>query len=61
MAMNGTQMGDEIAAAIMATVPGGQLNSEEQSAARQQWRVIGQAIVAHIQNNAEDSSGGDIT
>lgn len=61
MAMNGTQMGDEIADAILSTSPGGQLNSAEQSAARAQWQVIGRAIVAHIQNNAEDDDGGNIT
>ena len=61
MAMDGNQMGSEVAAAVFATAAGGELSSSEQSAMQAQWQVICSAIVAHIQNNAVDSQGGSIT
>ncbi len=61
MAMDGTQMGSEVAAAIAATGAGAQLDSYEQAAARAQWQVICRAIVDHIKYNALDSQGGNIT
>lgn len=50
MAMNGDQLGDEMLAAIDATVAGQQQVSQAQRIAI--WRAIGGAIVQHITTNA---------
>ena len=46
MAMNGTNLGDEMLAAIQT------LSSGDQADAQKALRKIGEAIVAHIQANA---------
>jgi len=68
MAMNGNQMGSEVAAAIAATAPGGMLDGGEQAILEQQWQVICTAIVNHITANGNalpgtflDSLGGALT
>jgi len=57
MAMNGDQMGTAVADAIMATSPGGQLDSAEVSVLTQQWQVICTAIVDHIVSNGAATPG----
>ncbi len=68
MALNGNQMGSEVAAALAATAPGGQLDGSEQAVMTQQWQVICTAIVNHIKTNGHavpgtflDSQGGGLT
>lgn len=49
MAMNGTQLGDDIAALLYAP------NASEEAKARVKalWESIGQVVVSHIQDNIE--------
>ena len=56
MPMNGTLMGDEIAAAIESTgvMKGGQTASDIELI----WEAIGGAIVAHIQANGVITANG---
>jgi hypothetical protein len=53
MAMNGNEMGSEIAAAIMNT----DAPPEVQAQVTALWQKIGAAIVTHIQKNAEVPAG----
>jgi hypothetical protein len=68
MALNGTQMGNEVADAVLAQTFGGQLDASEQALVRQYWQVICTAIVNHITANGHalpgtfiDSMSGAIT
>ena len=57
MAMSGTQMGSEVAAAVLAQVYGSQLNPSEQALVEQFWQVICTAIVNHITTNGHAVPG----
>ena len=67
MALNGTQMGNEVADAILS-MAGSPLNSTEQASVRAFWQAICTAIVDHITANGHalpgdflDSLGGALT
>jgi len=57
MAMNGNQMGSEVAAAVLAQVYGDRLNSAEQDMVEHMWQVICTAIVNHITTNGHALPG----
>ena len=68
MALNGTQMGNAVADAILAQSLGGPLNATEQALVRQYWQIICTAVVNHITANGHalpgtflDSLGAAIT
>lgn len=52
MAMNGTQLGDEIVAALTTAGLIGRGPGDPQPTPSEVWQVVGQAIVAHVQANA---------
>jgi hypothetical protein len=67
MALNGTQMGNEVANVILS-MAGSPLNSSEQNNVRAFWQAICTAIVNHITANGhalpgtfKDSLGGSVT
>ena len=67
MALNGNQMGDEVADVILA-MAGAPLNAAEHDTVRAFWRAICTAIVDHITANGhalpgsfQDSQGGSLT
>lgn len=53
MAMDGTKMGDEVAAAVCS----GAATPEGIALSKQMWEKVCTAIVAHIVNNAEVPAG----
>lgn len=67
MALNGTQMGNEVADVVLA-MAGSPLSSAEQQTVRQFWQAICTAIVDHITTNGHalpgsflDSQGGALS
>jgi hypothetical protein len=67
MALNGTQMGNEVADVVLA-MGGSPLNATEQDTVRAFWQAICTAIVDHITSNGHalpgtfiDSLGGAVT
>lgn len=57
MAMDGNQMGSEVAAAVLAQTYGVRLTSAEQALIEQYWQVICTAIVNHIVANGHALPG----